>query len=84
MKARTALGALLAALLAGCSSIHIGIGLPIPGIGSVGVGVGSDGRVSGGVTVGTGAVSVGVGGSTQLPRSAEAPASAASGAAAKP
>ena len=82
MKARAAVGALLAALLAGCSSIHIGIGLPIPGIGSVGVGVGSDGRVSGGVSVGTGAVSVGVGGSAQLPRSADAPASAAS--AAKP
>jgi hypothetical protein len=82
MKALTAAGALLAALLAGCSSVHIGIGLPIPGIGSIGVG--SDGRVSGGVNVGTGAVSVGVGGTTQLPRSAEAPASAASGVAAKP
>jgi hypothetical protein len=84
MKARLAALALPAALLAGCSSVHIGIGLPIPGIGSVGVGVGSDGRVSGGVSVGSGAVSVGVGGSAQLPRAADAPASAASGAAAKP
>ena len=82
MKARLTGSALLAALLAGCSSVHIGIGLPIPGLGSIGVGVGSDGRVSGGVSVGTGAVSVGVGGSTQLPRAADSPASAAS--AAKP
>lgn len=70
----------VAALLAGCTGVHIGVGLPIGHIGGVGVSVGSDGRVSGSVGLGSGGVSVGVGGSTQLPRSAAPAASAASAA----
>ena len=62
--------------LAGCANFSIGLGLPIGGLGSVGVAVGSDGRVGGGVSVGSGPVSVGVGGSTQLPRRPEKSASA--------
>ena len=62
--------------LAGCANFSIGIGLPIGGIGGVGVSVRSDGRVGGTVGVGTGPVSVGVGGSTQLPPPAESAASA--------
>lgn len=64
------------ALLAGCANFSIGIGLPIGGFGGVGVSVGSDGRVGGTVGVGSGPVSVGVGGSTQLPPPAEPAASA--------
>ncbi len=64
------------ATLAGCANFSIGIGLPIGGFGGVGVSVGSDGRVGGTVGVGTGPVSVGVGGSTQLPASADPAASA--------
>lgn len=72
------------AALAGCTSVGIGLTLPIGGLGGVSIGVGSDGRVSGGVSVGTGGVSVGVGGTAQLPpqepggrsRSAAASASA--------
>ncbi len=72
---------LAAVALGACSSIGIGISLPIGGIGSVGVSVGSDGRVGGNVSVGTGGVSVGVGGTAELPRhkteaKAEAPAAA--------
>ena len=71
-----------AALLAACSTIHLGIGVPIGGVGGVQVGVGSDGRVSGGVVVGRGGVSVGVGGSGELPRSVPAsPAASAASAA---
>lgn len=66
----------LALTFTGCTGISIGIGLPIGGIGGVGVSVGSDGRVSGSVGVGTGGVSVGVGGSAQLPKSSEPAASA--------
>ncbi len=70
--------------LAGCTSVGIGLSLPIGGIGGVSIGLGSDGRVSGGVSVGGGGVSVGVGGTGQLPprdpfvrgRSAEQAASA--------
>ena len=62
--------------LAGCANFSIGLGLPVGGLGSVGVSVGSDGRVGGSVSVGSGPVSVGVGGSTQLPRSPEKTASA--------
>ena len=69
-----ALAALLA--LVGCSGISIGIGLPIGGFGGVGVSVGSDGRVRGSVGVGSGGVSVGVGGSAQLPKPNEPAASA--------
>ncbi len=58
----------LAASLAACSSVGLGISVPIGGIGSIGVGVGSDGRVNGGVSVGRGGVSVGVGGTAELPR----------------
>ncbi len=64
------------AALAGCANFSIGIGLPIGGIGGVGVSVGSDGQVGGVVGVGTGNVSVGVGGSTQLPPRADPAASA--------
>lgn len=78
---RASLGRSAAALavllvLAGCSGISIGIGLPIGGFGGVGVSVGSDGRVGGSVGVGRGGVSVGVGGSAQLPKSSESAASA--------
>ena len=71
-------------LLAACSGISIGIGLPIGGLGSLGVSVGSDGVVGGGVAVGRGGVSVGVGGSTRLPQRTDevAPSSAAASAAA--
>lgn len=72
-----AVGLTLAAI-AGCSSVGIGIGIPI-GVGGVSVGIGSDGTVSGGIGVGSGGVSVGVGGSTRLPPP-QAPASAASAA----
>ena len=68
------------ALLSGCAGIHIGVGLPIGHIGGVGISIGSDGRVSAGVGVGSGGVTVGVGGSAQLPRSASTAASAASSA----
>ncbi len=70
----------LVVLLAGCTGVQIGLGLPIGYIGGVGVTLGSDGRVGGSVGVGSGGVSVGVGGSTQLPRSAAPAASAASAA----
>ncbi len=69
--------------LSACSSVGVGISLPIPGVGSIGVGGSSDGRVSGGVSVGTGPVRVGVGGSGRLPeRPASAPEAAASAASA--
>lgn len=68
--------AVAAAAFAGCANFSIGLGLPIGGIGGVGVSVGSDGRVGGTVGVGTGPVSVGVGGSAQLPPPAEPAASA--------
>jgi hypothetical protein len=90
MKPR-AVGLVVAALsLVGCTSIGVGLSIPIGGLGGVSIGVGSDGRVSGGVSVGGGGVSVGVGGSTQLPppqdpavrsRAAAPAASAASAAA---
>lgn len=63
-----AVALMLCCTLAACSSIGLGISVPIGGIGSIGVGVGSDGRVSGGVSVGRGGVSVGVGGTADLPR----------------
>lgn len=70
-------GALAVVLsLVGCSGISIGIGLPIGGFGSVGVSLGGDGRVSGSVGVGSGGVSVGVGGSAQLPKPSQPAASA--------
>jgi hypothetical protein len=73
------------AALAGCSSVSIGVGLPIGHIGGISVGVSSDGRVHGGAQVGSGAVNVGVSGSGRLdsgkPRP-QAPAEAASAAAA--
>lgn len=56
------------AALSGCSSLGIGVSIPIGGPFGVGVGVGSDGRVGGSVGVGVGGVGVGVGGSTQLPK----------------
>lgn len=78
-----------AALLAACSSVRVGVGLPIGRIGGASVSVGSDGSVGGTVGVGSGGVSVGVGASGRLPekktepaqaQSADAPASAASAA----
>ncbi len=66
--------------LSACSSIGLGISVPIGGIGSIGVGVGSDGRVNGGVSVGRGGVSVGVGGTAELPRPTPAPAEPAASA----
>ncbi len=64
---RHAAGVTLGALvLAGCTSVGIGLSLPIGGLGGISIGVGSDGRVSGGVSVGSGAVSVGVGGTAQM------------------
>jgi hypothetical protein len=65
------LGAAALTVLAGCTSVGLSVGIPIPG-GGVSVGVGSDGRVSGGVSVGTGGVSVGIGGTARLPRRDEA------------
>jgi hypothetical protein len=76
--------ALLATVALGvsaCSSIGLGISIPVGGIGSIGVGVGSDGRVNGGVVVGRGGVSVGVGGTADLPRRAPEPAASAASAA---
>lgn len=67
MKPRAAGLALAACGLVGCTSIGVGLSIPIGGIGGVSIGMGSDGRVSGGVSVGTGGVSVGVGGTAQLP-----------------
>lgn len=83
MKRLPALIALLAAagVLAACANVGVGISLPLPGIGSIGVGGTSDGRVSGGVSVGSGPVRVGVGASGRLP-SADAAASAATAASA--
>ena len=66
--------------LSACSSIGLGISLPIGGIGSIGVGVAGDGRVSGGVAVGRGGASVGVGGTADLPRSVPTPAQPAASA----
>jgi hypothetical protein len=60
----------LASLALGCTSMGVSIGLPIPG-GSISVGGTSDGRVSGGVVVGSGGVSVGVGGSGRIPKKDE-------------
>lgn len=56
-----------AALLAACSSVRVGVGLPIGRIGGASVSVGSDGSVGGTVGVGSGGVSVGVGASGRLP-----------------
>jgi hypothetical protein len=67
---RSTLLLLTSAGLSACTSIGLGISIPIGGIGSIGVGVGSDGRVNGGVSVGRGGVSVGVGGTANLPQPA--------------
>jgi hypothetical protein len=72
------LALLAAAVLVACSSVGVGVSIPIGGFGSIGVGARSDGTVGGGVSVGTGGVSVGVGGSGRLPQKAEPAASAAS------
>ncbi len=66
--------------LSACSSIGLGISVPIGGIGSIGVGVGGDGRVSGGVAVGRGGASVGIGGTLDPSRSTPAPAEPAASA----
>jgi hypothetical protein len=65
-----------AAALAGCGTAGISLSIPVGGFGGVSVGVDSSGRVGGGVGVGRGGVSVGVGGTAQLPSSADAAASA--------
>lgn len=71
-------------LLAGCTSVGLGVSLLFPG-GRVGVGVDGSGRVGGGVSVGSGPASVGVGGTAQLPPPAPSePASTASAAPAGP
>jgi hypothetical protein len=66
----------LAMGLSACANVSVGIGIPIPGVGSISVGGSSDGRVSGGVQVGTGGVQVGVGASGRLPSPPPNPASA--------
>lgn len=73
---RRALLAVVVPTLVGCTGVSIGVGLPIGGIGGVGVSVDSSGRVSGSVGVGHGGVSVGVGGSAQIPPPSEPAASA--------
>jgi hypothetical protein len=67
-------------VVAGCSSVGVGVGIPIGGPFGVGVSVGSDGRIGGSVGASTGGVGVGVGGSTSLPRRTDAPAPSASSA----
>jgi hypothetical protein len=80
----------LALWLAGCAGVGVGVGIsvPLPGVGSVGVSGSSDGRVSGGVSVGTGNVRVDVGASGRLPRPETArpaePAASAASAPARP
>lgn len=66
----------LAAGLAACSSVGLGISLPLGRIGGVGVTIDSAGRVGAGVSVGAGHATVGVGGSVQIPPAADPPASA--------
>ena len=77
---RRLLALLVLPAFVGCTSIGLGLSIPIGGIGSIGVGVGSDGRVNGGVAVGRGGVSVGVGGTAELPRPAPEPAEPAASA----
>ena len=61
--ARLATGAAAVATLAGCSSIGVGMSVPLGRAAGVGVSVGSDGRLGLGLGVGRGGVNVGVGGS---------------------
>jgi hypothetical protein len=68
------LSLVLCAGLSGCSSVGVGISVPIGSIGSVGVGLGSDGQVSGKVTVGRGGLGVGLSGTAELLKPALAPA----------
>jgi hypothetical protein len=56
---------LLAALAGGCSSVNLGLSVPVGPHTGVGISVGSDGRVGVGVSVGVGPV--GVSSSGQLP-----------------
>ena len=79
MRQRLFLAVATAFGLAACSSVGLGVGLPIGG-GPFGVGVsiGGDGRVGGSVGASGGGVGVGVGGSTRLPERPDAPASATS------
>lgn len=76
---REPLWLLSAALLGGCSSVGVGIGVPVGPVG-VGVSVGSDGRVGGSVGVSRGGVGVGIGGTLPRRSSPPAPASGASSA----
>lgn len=76
-----ALATLLA--LGACSSVGIGISLPVGGLGHVGVSVDGAGRVGAQVGVGVGGARVGVGGTAQIPQGEAAkPAPAASAASA--
>ena len=68
--------ALAVVALAGCATAGVSFTIPVGGFGGVSVGVDSAGRVGGAVGVGRGGVGVSVGGSGQLPRSSDAPASA--------
>ena len=65
--------ALAAATLGGCASLGVGVSVPLGRAAGVGVSVGSDGQVGVGLGVGRGGVSVGVGGSTQLPERVDTP-----------
>jgi len=65
---KTAGYASLALILSACTSMGVGLSVPI-GPANVGVGMGSDGSLRGGVGVGVGGASVGVGGTGRLPAS---------------
>lgn len=80
-----ALGAAASAalLISGCSSIGLGVSVPIGPFGSVSIGGNSNGGVSVGAGVGVGGASVGIGGTvptqpwgTQKPNSENLPAPA--------
>ena len=65
--------AMAAATLGGCASLGVGVSVPLGRAAGVGVSLGSDGQVGFGLGVGRGGVSVGVGGSTQLPERPDTP-----------
>lgn len=72
---------LLGAALGACGTVGVGVTIPIGGMGGITIGGDSSGRVGGAVGVGGRSGGVTVGGSTELPRSSDAPASSASAAA---
>ena len=69
--------AMAAATLGGCASLGVGLSVPLGRAAGVGVSLGSEGQVGFGLGVGHGAgrggVSVGVGGTAQLPASVDTP-----------